>query len=88
MKTMLTTFLLVYLKTIACASQNNAIHQSVTIAFYNLENLFDYDDDPLTFDDDRTPYGRDQWTEAKYRRKLNNMGRVIKNIGSNRFSKL
>ncbi|MDG1064537.1 MAG: endonuclease/exonuclease/phosphatase family protein [Flavobacteriaceae bacterium] len=82
MKTMLTTFLLVYLKTIACASQNNAIHQSVTIAFYNLENLFDYDDDPLTFDDDRTPYGRDQWTEAKYRRKLNNMGRVIKNIGS------
>ena len=34
-----------------------------TIAFYNLENLFDYEDDPMTFDDDRTPDGKDHWTK-------------------------
>ena len=34
-----------------------------TIAFYNVENLFDTLDDPKTFDDDRTPNGRDKWTE-------------------------
>ena len=33
-----------------------------TIAFYNVENLFDYFDDPEKWDDDRTPTGRDKWT--------------------------
>ncbi|MGK0377641.1 MAG: hypothetical protein ACJA1Z_001450, partial [Patiriisocius sp.] len=28
-----------------------------TIAFYNVENLFDTENDPITFDDDRTPDG-------------------------------
>ena len=34
-----------------------------TIAFYNVENLFDAIDDPTTDDDDRTPNGKDRWTE-------------------------
>ena len=32
-----------------------------TIAFYNVENLFDTINDPKTFDDDRTPKGKDKW---------------------------
>lgn len=53
-----------------------------TIAFYNVENLFDYEDDPITFDDDRTPDGKDHWTEAIYLAKLKNMAKVIAEIGS------
>jgi hypothetical protein len=53
-----------------------------TIAFYNLENLFDYEDDPMTFDDDRTPDGKDHWTEEIYHSKLKNMAKVIAEIGS------
>jgi len=35
-----------------------------TVAFYNVENLFDTINDPKTFDDDRTPKGRDKWTSV------------------------
>lgn len=52
-----------------------------TVAFYNLENLFDFEDDPLTFDDDRTPEGKDHWTEEIYNAKLKNMAKVIAEIG-------
>ena len=33
-----------------------------TIAFYNVENLFDTSDDPNTLDDDFTPNGKKKWT--------------------------
>src|SRR5690606_11655853 len=53
-----------------------------TIAFYNVENLFDYEDDPMTFDDDRTPEGKDRWTRDIYEAKLANMAKVISEIGA------
>lgn len=53
-----------------------------TIAFYNLENLFDTENDPITYDDDRTPEGKDHWTEEVYQAKLKNMAQVISEIGS------
>tara|TARA_Y100000815_G_scaffold275527_1_gene314294 strand:+ start:12001 stop:13020 length:1020 start_codon:yes stop_codon:yes gene_type:complete len=56
-------------------------YKAVTIAFYNLENLFDTENDPLTFDDDRTPDGKDHWTKEIYADKLKNMARVIAEIG-------
>ena len=35
-----------------------------TVAFYNVENLFDTVDDPNnTWDEARTPNGEDRWTE-------------------------
>ncbi|MGB5941845.1 MAG: endonuclease/exonuclease/phosphatase family protein [Leeuwenhoekiella sp.] len=56
-------------------------YQVRTIAFYNLENLFDTINDPITFDDDRTPMGKDHWTGKVYRQKLANMAKVIHEIG-------
>ncbi len=53
-----------------------------TVAFYNVENLFDFEDDPITYDDDRTPDGKDHWTEEIYNAKLVNMAKVIAEIGS------
>lgn len=52
-----------------------------TIAFYNVENLFDIEDDPYTFDDDRTPSGKDVWTQEKYEDKLKKLSFVISDIG-------
>ena len=54
-----------------------------TIAFYNVENLFDHYDDPKTKDDDRTPTGRDKWTEEIFEKKLTNTATVIADIGTN-----
>ena len=54
-----------------------------TVAFYNVENLFDTVDDPNnTWDEARTPDGEDRWTEKKYQIKLNNLAKVLPQIGS------
>ncbi|SDE95939.1 Endonuclease/Exonuclease/phosphatase family protein [Pricia antarctica] len=53
-----------------------------TVAFYNLENLFDTENDTLTFDDDRTPEGKDNWTLERYNKKLDNLSKVLSEIGS------
>lgn len=53
-----------------------------TIAFYNVENLFDTINNPTTFDDDRTPEGKDKWVSAYYNDKLHKIAGVISEIGS------
>lgn len=53
-----------------------------TIAFYNVENLFDTEDDPITYDNDRTPTGKDVWTLEKYEDKLGKIARVLSEIGT------
>ena len=63
-------------------SQTETEYKINTIAFYNVENLFDYDNDPITFDDDRTPEGADRWTHEIYEAKLANMAKVISEIGA------
>lgn len=65
---------------IAVFAQENLEYQVYSIAFYNLENLYDTLDDPLKFDDDRTPKGKDRWTEEIYRKKINNMAFAISQI--------
>jgi len=52
-----------------------------TIAFYNLENLFDTFDDKRTYDKDFLPSSERRWTERRYRKKLKKLGRVISQIG-------
>lgn len=49
--------------------------------FYNVENLFDTDDDPGIFDEEFTPAGARYWTEYKYSQKLNNIFKVIVAVG-------
>ncbi|RMA65837.1 endonuclease/exonuclease/phosphatase family protein [Ulvibacter antarcticus] len=52
-----------------------------SIAFYNLENLFDTLDDPKTMDDDFTSTAKRKWNEKRFRKKIRNLGFVIKQIG-------
>ena len=51
------------------------------VAFYNLENLFDTEDDPANpGDDEFLPDGPYRWTPEKYRQKLSNMAAVISKL--------
>lgn len=61
-------------------SQND---QTVTIAFYNVENLFDTINDPITKDDEFTPEGKNKWTNIRYQKKLNDIAKVISSINKN-----
>ena len=63
-------------------AQNDKQYKINTIAFYNVENLFDYEDDPLTFDEDFTPDGKNNWTKEIYEDKLSKLARVISEIGA------
>ncbi|RTE54680.1 endonuclease/exonuclease/phosphatase family protein [Arenibacter aquaticus] len=62
-------------------AQEGKTYKIRTIAFYNLENLFDTLDDPEIFDEDRTPEGKDVWTQERYNRKVDHMSRVLSQIG-------
>lgn len=55
--------------------------QLYTIAFYNLENLFDAKNNAFTLDEDFTPDGFKKWTPKKYRRKLSRLAKTIYRIG-------
>tara|TARA_R110002051_G_scaffold111608_2_gene184208 strand:- start:8280 stop:9296 length:1017 start_codon:yes stop_codon:yes gene_type:complete len=57
-------------------------YQVRTIAFYNVENLFDIKNDTLTYDDDRTPEGKDNWTLVRYNKKIETISKVLSEIGS------
>ncbi len=53
-----------------------------TVAFYNFENLFDTINNP-NFDEEWTPKGLQRWTSEKYKQKLENLSKVIMQIGTN-----
>lgn len=52
-----------------------------TIAFYNIENLFDVYDDEITRDTDMLPTSEKKWSIKRYKNKLRKVGYVISNIG-------
>lgn len=53
-----------------------------TIAFYNLENLFDTINDPIINDEEYLP--AKGWTHKNYKKKLDNLSKVIVEIGTNK----
>ena len=75
--TVLFTFFLVY--SVAAQKKQFKLH---TIAFYNVENLFDTINDSGTGDDEYLPKGEQSWTGEKYRTKLSNIARVLSEIGN------
>ncbi len=52
-----------------------------SIAFYNLENLFDTENNKFTLDKDFTSGGNLEWSRDRYLRKIENLSKVISKIG-------
>ena len=82
MKVKISLLIVLFISFTPIFSQEKKAYKVNTIAFYNLENLFDTENDPLTYDDDRTPDGKDHWTEEIYQDKLKNMAKVMAEIGA------
>ena len=74
--------LLIFLVSLRVHAQGDKQYKIRTIAFYNVENLFDIKNDSLIFDDDRTPKGKDNWTFERYTKKVNDLSKVLSTIGS------
>lgn len=62
------------------SAQQSSTTQRVTVAFYNLENLFDTIDQENN-DEEFLPEGGNRWTPERYQHKLRNMSHVISLIG-------
>lgn len=78
----ITTILLAFiLPTFLLAQEEKKQYKVRTVAFYNVENLFDTKNDTLIYDDDRTPEGKDNWTLERYHIKLKNIAKVLSEIG-------
>jgi len=50
-------------------------------AFYNVENLFDVEDDSLTLDEAFTPEGENGWSTKRYHEKIDNIAKTLTALG-------
>ena len=78
MKTILTFIVLTCTSVVLLAQRDSC---SLLISFYNVENLYDPDNDSLFRDDDFTPEGSYHWTYGKYVKKVNNIAKVLIAMG-------
>ena len=65
---------------LACAQQNK---DTLFVAHWNLENLFDNIDDPKTEDEEFLSTGPKEWTDERVDKKLYNLSRVIRSMNNN-----
>ncbi|MFZ1705753.1 MAG: endonuclease/exonuclease/phosphatase family protein [Saprospiraceae bacterium] len=72
-------FLFITINHTVCIGQQAKI---TAIGFYNLENLFDTENDTLIEDEEFLPTGKKSWTLDKYQEKSKNMADVISKIAT------
>lgn len=58
-------------------------YDTLVVAFYNQENLFNAIDDPENDDAEFLPSAKKEWTEERYEKKMFNMARVIRSMNNN-----
>ncbi len=56
---------------------NASDRDEIRVAFYNVENLFDTEDNPARQDDDFLPDGPKRWTSERYQKKLTKLAKVV-----------
>ena len=71
-----------FLFAISVAQAQDKQYKVAAIGFYNLENLFDLEDDPKIRDEEFTPAGGKGYTEEVYAEKLDHLSRVVSELGT------
>jgi len=74
--------LFVVLSSMSIAKAQDKKFKVQTVAFYNVENLFDTINNADVNDEEYTPTGAQNWTLLKYKKKLQNLSRTIAEIGT------
>ena len=69
---------------ITCQSEKKGektkIRQTLRLAFYNPENLFDIYDNPAVEDNDFLPEGINKWTKERYEKKIENLAQLVDSL--------
>lgn len=61
--------------------QKSSEQSTFRTAFYNLENLFDIEDNPEKKDEDFLPEGKKEWTQERYDKKMIDLEKVVEALG-------
>jgi hypothetical protein len=80
----LLSLLFIFTFILSFSQEKNKQYKITSVAFYNIENLFDTIGDPDTnkiLQEEFTPKGSKNWTSAKYKQKLENIASVIAKVG-------
>lgn len=75
-------FFIILFAALSLTHQVFAQCDSTKIVFYNVENLFDIEDDSLKNDNEFLPFAKKNWNEDKFNKKIT---RVVKVIAANNF---
>ena len=59
------------------ATTPSADNGRIRVVSYNVENLYDTEDDPATNDDDFTESGKYKWNKSRYKEKIENLSKAI-----------
>lgn len=78
-KILITICLSFFVLIIFCKCQTS---DTLVVAFWNLQNLFDTYNDPLKDDEEFLPDGEMEWTEDRLDKKMFNLARVIRSINN------
>jgi len=82
MKSIRIAFAIILLLSVAARSQAHPAREIVLLT-WNVENLFDWEDDPENpGDDEFTPRSWRYWSEKRYRRKLANLAEILAQTGA------
>jgi predicted extracellular nuclease len=62
--------------------------RNITVVFYNVENLFDTKNDQGARDAEFTPDGKNNWTEDRYQKKLEDISKVLSSVNKNELPEI
>ncbi len=72
----------------SCSTGKYKNKRNLTVAFYNVENLFDTKDEPGKNDVEFTPEGRNKWDEKRYNKKVDDIAKVLSSINKNELPEM
>ena len=82
MKSFKFLLILFYILIVSCSQASNPT-DTLFVAFWNLENLFDTVNDPAKNDEEFLPQGEREWTQQRFDKKIYNLSRVIRSMNKN-----
>lgn len=67
---------------LSCSTERYNVRRNMTVVFYNVENLFDTEDDPRTNDNEFLPDSEKKWTAERYQKKLEDISTVLSSVNT------
>ncbi len=81
-------FLFLFLFLFSCSKEKQANRRTLTVVFYNVENLFDTEDEPGKNDEEFTPGGAKKWDGQRYEKKLQDLAKVLSSVNENELPEI